>query len=169
MKANHYIAIGIRFFSVFLFLAALREALHFPELFMNGTINGMQAKPSYSVLSFLVTCLCALILWLFPSIIANSIIRAEMNQEVKPMNPLDFATVVVAGLGLYFLYYAVSDAVYWLTVVNIGQQTAYGTLPFVLDNYSKAAIVSTGVEFIISGLLVVKARVISKLIFRVVR
>jgi len=169
MKASDYIAIGIRLFSIAIYILAFQRALLLPEVIMFGTIDGMSASKSYIIISAIVPVLFATALWMFPSITAKFIVRRETDKELNPINPLEFSIVIIAGLGLYLLFYSLSDTLYWLTILSISEPNNYASNWASIGSQSKAAIIATGLETIMSITLIFKSKTISRLIFKVAR
>ena len=169
MKASHYIAIGVRLFSVFIFIVAFRRILLLPEVLIYGTIDGIGASISFMIISAIVPTIIATALWLFPSKTANFIVRKEIDNDITPINPLEFSIVIVAGLGLYLLYFSISDSIYWLTVFNVSEPNSYASNGSGIGGQSKAAIIATSLEIVMSLTLILKSKTISRLIFKVAK
>lgn len=178
MNRNEVAATALRIFALVIFIYGIRELL--PAMFMyldkvaniKGTgafgYTGLFGVIGISVLIFIV----APLLWFLPYTIASIILPKEkFKAEEHKWSNEHFLSCGFVILGVYFLYYVISDAVYWFYITNypiqnfFGVVTGYTTQPLNVDQH--AGIVSTVVEFFLSVFLIFGASGISKLILKI--
>lgn len=101
-------------------------------------------------------------------IVAASIIRPELDKAFEPMGAANFLTVLVLAIGLYVSYFAISDAIYWLTLWQMSTGSDYlKSSPFGAE--SKAAMFTTCIELVLASLFVFRARYVSALMLKLSR
>ena len=161
MKSHHYLAIIIRLFSIVLLAYSLRQWVFAIEILINGEASGIRFPAMFAVATALIPMLFAILLWKFPLTISKTIVSDEYNQEIKPLNAQSFLAVLIISLGVYFLFYAVIDSIYWLTIYKATQVGTSSGASIGLSEDNTANMVATAVELILAFVLIAKAKTIS--------
>lgn len=157
MRPTHYLAIAVRILSILLLFYALRQSSFLIEL-IQGNMPGYNVPVAFAITTVILPFLASVLLWYFPMIVAKSILKPELDQEFQPFNAEELLTALVLGISLYFLYYAIIDGVYWLTVLQTDQ-----SLYSQNAGEQKANMIATAVEFVVSIGLIMKARTVARL------
>lgn len=136
------------------------------QLLVTGEVDGT-ALPIWFVLLIIgVPLSIAIFLWLFPLTISKAIIPHELNQPFESTNPLGILTVLISAMGLFFLYYAISETAYWLIVfVSSAIGTSNGVpigLPENADSYS----LSTALDMAMALIMIFKSKTIAKALMK---
>ncbi|MCW9015863.1 MAG: hypothetical protein OQJ89_02735, partial [Kangiellaceae bacterium] len=84
------------------------------------------------------------------------------NEQVKAISSQSTLTVLILAIGVYTFYYAVVNSIYWITLAHVFVRDEYGGIVKSLSNQDKAHIFSTIIEFILSLVLIAKAKTISR-------
>jgi hypothetical protein len=104
------------------------------------------------------------VLWFLPATIAAKLLRApRVPTEAPPPRLVEWQTLGVICIGLWALTRAVPDAVYWASFLKI---TSGAYPPLELEPDQKAGIVATAVEIVIAVSLLVGAKGITALLFK---
>ena len=168
MKPTHYFAILVRLFAIVLAIYAVRQSSFLVEVLNNGGVQGYGLPLAFAWASTLVPLLVSLCLWFFPMTVSRLIIRPELDQSFEPVGLKGLLTVLVLGIGLYVLYFAVSDTVYWLTLWQMSHDD-YSDSTLYLGSDSKAAMVTTAIELVLAFVLVARARTVSDAMLKLTR
>lgn len=160
MNLLQLLAVSVRFLSIGLFVYALNMSV--------GVVSMTSVVKDYPLAGFIVPSslmLISVLLWFFPFTAIASItkgfqidIDAESHFEFNEV--ADFLLVLV---GIYLLYYVVSDAAYWILIL---QFTSASDFPIVITPDQKAHIGATVVEAIMAIGLILGRKGIIKLIRR---
>jgi hypothetical protein len=161
MHKTEFVAIGIRLFAIALAIYSLKN---FPGMYMYfDNQNDQSAAYLYAGL-FLFILLLAALLWHFPLSVASKIIPQTGNNETTvSWSEKDLLTVGLILIGVYLFYYVISDAIYWLYILNVSH--SFTGMEIELNIDQKARIYSTAVEFFLSLSLIIGARGISNAIW----
>lgn len=168
MKPTHYFAILVRLFAIALAIYAVRQSSFLIEVLKNGGVQGYELPSAFAWVPTLVPLLVSLFLWFFPMTVSRWVVRPELDQSFEPVGAKGLLTVIVLGIGLYVLYFAVSDAVYWLTLWQMSHDN-YSDSTLYLGSDSKAAMVTKVIELIIAVALVARARTVSDAMLKLTR
>ncbi len=122
---------------------------------------------AFAITSSVFPMVVASLLWLFPMMASSYILKPEMDKPIEPMNSQAVLTVLVLAIGLYFLYYAISDSIYWLTFWKIAERSQEHIGSLYLGAENEASMIATAVELVISIVLLVKARTIASRMLRI--
>jgi hypothetical protein len=158
VKPEHVVAVGLRLLAIYLAFSTITSLIR-SGWFYVGALG--------SSLVILVTVLCfgiAFLLWRFALGIALRLVRWDGSVNTAPtsMTPEEVQNVAFTVLGLYFLFRAVTDGVYWLAFFGHVQT------PLVfIDPQQWASIAVTIAEFVIACLLVFGADGLTLLISKV--
>lgn len=157
MKAHHYLGVGIKLFTIWLFLFSIQKLVFFIENIIYGTVQGMEASAITSGFLYIPWLVIAIALWNFPLSIAKIIIPPEAELKPEGISATSLLSVLISAISLFFLYRSIMDGVYWATVLNLSESGVYAA--FSPEN--KASIFATGVEFIAAAILFFNSRKIS--------
>lgn len=152
-------AVAIRLFSIGLFVYALTTVV--------SLISIVSYSETVPIISYIIPAslfLIAILLWFFPfSALANLTRGFQIDLDKERDYSFDeVANFLIVILGLYFLYHAISDVVYWALLL---QFTASSNLPGVeISADQKANIGATVIEAIMAFYLIMGRRGILKLL-----
>jgi hypothetical protein len=167
MNTSYYLAIAVRLFSIGLFLYSLQQSSLIVEVLLEGSINGAAISIFFILATSVIPMIIAILLWLFPLLVSKAIIKSEFDKRVELISIHKLLTVFVLVIGLYCFYYAITDSVYWATLWKMSTNSHYSEIPIGLSIESKANMVATGIQLLLSIMLVVKARTISSFLLRI--
>ncbi len=168
MDIQKLVAIGLKIFSIVLFLKAWQQSTYLFELFMTGGISGMSASPVSLVTVALILLIFALLLWLFPLSFSKLIVKPELNTEIEKASSSSLLLVVVVGLGLYIISYAASDLAYYVTMMNISSASASESgIQYGINPETKSLFIITIFELAVGLFLVLKGRSVTAFLSRV--
>ncbi|WP_049630494.1 hypothetical protein [Cellvibrio sp. pealriver] len=159
MKSTHYLAIAVRLFSVILFLYGVKNSSFIFSLIFDLGNQIPISTWSFAIASTVLPVVAASFLWMFPMLIANALIKPEMDQLVEPISVKSALAVLVSVIGLFFLFNGIIDSVYWMTLwklANSHDSGVVGNFHFGSENIS--SMVATGVELLLSAFLILKSR-----------
>jgi hypothetical protein len=147
-------AIIIRLFAVFITIYAIRNLLSISFYYADDTYStAVWISWGFSILFFIT----AIILWTFPNLIAKKIISWDVEETNKEKTSAEEIEVVGFSLiGLFYLYYAISDLVYW-AIFTLFIQKSYD-VPVDLSIEQKVNIIVTVVEFLFALIIILRAR-----------
>ncbi|MFC6438853.1 hypothetical protein [Bowmanella sp. JS7-9] len=169
MRSTHYLAIMVRLFSVALFLKAFERFALYLGVIWNEDTLGSPLFNFVDVLTIIILTIVAILLWSFPLSTAKSILTPELEQPVKPLLPITFLSVAIVGIALLTLYFAIADAVYWVTIWNLSKQEVMKLEPFYFESQDIAAIWATTVQFGMSVILLLRPKTIASTLLRIAR
>lgn len=158
MKPHHYLAIAVRLFAVFLVIYVIRTVVNIVQyiLFDTGVPVGTMSVVAVTPL------IIAAFLWLFPLTIAKGIIKPELDYEIEPLKTHSILVVLLLSLGVYLMFNAVVDAVYWISLEFMSPLRDTTIQIRGLSEDSQANMIATGVELILAFILIFKSRVIAR-------
>lgn len=90
-----------------------------------------------------------------------------MDRDVIPLSQGSWLVIILIGIGLYTLYYAIVDSMYWLYFLHMSSQSALSDIPLIMRGEDKANLVISIIEVITSLFLVLKSKTISKFILKI--
>ncbi|MBU2886580.1 hypothetical protein KO507_12480 [Gilvimarinus agarilyticus] len=163
MRPTHYLAIAIRIFSILLLLYSVPQFSLLVGVATGGS-NHIDLPLAFVFTTTAAPLLAALCFWFFPLKLAKLIVKPEIDQPIEAMDVLSILTTVLLAMAVYFLYYAIVDAVYWATLWLIAERSLD---PFYLDADNKANMVATALELLFSGLLLLKAKTLARKVLRI--
>lgn len=165
MKVHHYFAIGLKLFSVALFVYGLRFTVPIVQMTNNDNFNGFDLSVSVLMIELLICWLMASILWLFPITIAKLFLKPGLDKEVEPLSKPSILAVFIVAIGLYIFAFGVIDILFWGVYINLALENSN----FVLDPESKANVVVTAFQLGFGIFLIYKCRTISDYINKIAR
>lgn len=156
MKPTHYLAIGVRLFSIVLALYGAQQLAYLSSFLSTDYVDIVSLVIVASTI--FIPILAAIVLWLFPMTVANIVIKPAMDRPIESMTAQSNLTVLILALALYFLYYTVINAIYWISYWQFIQDS----YDFVLSPDDKADIVTNIVELSASLFLLFRANFVSE-------
>ena len=157
MKSHHYLALGVKLFAIALFVYAIKQSRLLIEVAIDGGINGIPASSWFMLATTAIPFLISAVLWFFPITLAQSILTSELDKTVEPTSPITLLSILISMIGLFFLYYVISDTVYWLIFSHLADGTSASLEPEV-----KANMWTTLIELVVICFLVLKSKTIAK-------
>ncbi len=162
MNKEETIAVAIRICAIFLLVHVVRS---FPGMML--ALSGEYDYRFWLLFSVFVSLLVAVvILWKFPSLIAKRLSPISNSAETTNWNGEVLIAVGSALLGIYFLFYVISDFVYWLYIWLYSKDYTGHVVDLSVDQ--AASIVATFVELGFAMFLIVGSGVVSRFV-RIVR
>jgi hypothetical protein len=161
MDSKIFVAIGVRLFAIALAIYSLKSM---PGMYIYFDSENYKSAAFMFAGLLVFVMLIAIFLWKFPLTVASNIIPNIENEERDTSwNEKELLTVGLILMGIYFLYYVISDVVYWLYIWNYSQ--SYSGVEIELNSEQKGSIVATCVELALSILLIFGAKGISNVIW----
>ena len=158
MKLEHIVALAVRLFAIAIAIYAIRDGLSYLVMFLGQEQQGV---------SFLfggviaVLLLLAIYLWLFPLTVARGLVkfREPGEAEITSASAHQIQVVGFTILGIYLLFYVVSDVFYWFVIWFVSQRE-HAVPELSLDQI--ASMISTFVELVFVLFLLLGASGISR-------
>jgi len=167
MKSSHYLAIAVRLFAIMLFIYGIGQLLPIFELIATGTINEMIVSPFFAIAASIIPILLSVVLWVLPLSVSSAILKPEMDRDVIPLSQGNWLAIILIGIGLHTLYYAIVDSMFWLYFLHMSSQNALSDVSLIMSGEDKANLVISIIEVITSLFLVLKSKTISKYILKI--
>lgn len=155
MKLEHIVALAVRLFAIAVAIYTLRTGISLVPYFYDQEWVGA----SYSYAGLMLTLfLISVGLWMFPLTIARRLVafREPGEVDVKSASVDQIQTIAFSVLGLYLLYYVLSDIVYWGFILFISLRD--NVIPIELSINQIGLILATVVELIFVLFLLLGAR-----------
>lgn len=170
MQATHYLSIAIRLFAIFLVATSISQFGMLLEALANdGKVGFASISYPLQVLNTALPLIVAFGLWIFPTFVAQKIVKPEFDKPVEPIKPEAILTVLAVSLGLFVLSSAVPSVLYWSTYVGMTQQSHYGEPILSIGKEGVASIVASVAELFVGLALVLKGRTLSRFLLRIAR
>ena len=90
-----------------------------------------------------------------------------MDRDVLPLTQGNWLVVMLIAIGVYTLYYAVIDSVYWVYVSHMSAKSTLTDTPYLMRAEDTANLILSIIEVVISALLILKAKTISVFLLKV--
>jgi hypothetical protein len=155
MSREDIVAIASRLFAIFLGLTAIRiAAVGVGTMLTNHAGWTALLYPLPAVLACLVP---AFLLWYFPLSIARKLLPA-MRDSGQPitLQGKDIQAISLTILGVWVLAQSISDAAYWVALVQFMGRSEYPAIAFTPSQ--KASIVRNAIEFALGVALLLGSR-----------
>jgi hypothetical protein len=128
-----------------------------------------QEQMRWAVFAFagitLIILLIAILLWNFPTFIASKIIpKPSSSNTTTEWNKEELLSTGIIALGLYFLFYVVSDAIYWFYIWKFSM--SFEGSPIELNISQLASIYATIGEFFVVVILLFGSKGITNIIMK---
>ena len=164
MRLEHIVGLAVRLFSIVLAIYALRNGVSLVPYFQEQGWNAAL----YSYLALMVgLLLVSIYLWYFPLTVSSRLVafRGEGATDAGSASSSEIQTVGFTVLGMYLLFNVVSDIIYWLTILFIGNRN--NNVDFSLSADQISGMVATCVELVFSVALLLGASGITKTINKI--
>lgn len=161
MKPQYYLAIAVRLFAIFLFLYSMQQSRMLLELLINGYVNDVALPIWFGIVVSLLPLAVSLVLWFFPLTVSQLILTEEINQPFEPINIQPLLTVLIIAIGLFFIYYAISDSIYWATILKMSSMGAVNGTKISPPDETNAYVLSTIIELVMALLFIFKANTLA--------
>ncbi len=160
---KHYLALAVRIFSIFLFLYSIKMLSGFLPFFHSDNFNVMQPNIFLALLGFALPLFLAVVFWMFPKLITKKIYNDDDGFD--ELNSMPLLATIIAGSGIFYLYYAFSDSLYWFSVLAVmsNQEDPSALLNLMSADY-KVSIFVTVLELVLALILIFKCKTIAKFI-----
>lgn len=152
MKPHHYLALIVRLFAICLFIYGIKSIPIFFNLILLDSFSIVRKEFTLVIAIIIISYL----LWKFPITISKLIITPEIDQEIKPMGTQKLLSVLIITLGLFTLYYGVVDTAFWILYHKF-----MSDIPSNDETGNTIAMITTGVELVVSFILIAKAKTIA--------
>lgn len=177
MKPIHYLGLAVRLFAICLIAFAVYNLAGLISSYFSASEFGPYSVISLPLLlvAVVLPMLISILLWFFPLSVAYKLLGSE-DREFEPINPKSLLTILIASIGLFFLYKALMDGVFWLSFY-FGYSTggSYMETPMEVPFFTaigasgKATIISTIIELVFALILTLRCKSIAKLMARIAR
>ena len=163
MTLEQIVALAVRLFAIVLAIYALRNGISLVPYFHE---QGWQGSSYLYAALMIVLLVFAIGLWKFPLTVARGLVNFREHGKVGLASASAEQVQVVAFtvLGLYLLFYVISDVVYWCVILFIGQRNHELMLGITTDQ--KASMAATIIELIFALFLLLGTNRIVELIHR---
>ena len=111
----------------------------------------------------------AALLWRFPLLVSKNIVKDELDNEINPLTVQSFVQLMVAGIGFYFLFEAISDVIYYLSLLVLSSNPFDPDAALYMNSDTKANMAATVIELFLSAFILLKCRSISVWMMRIGR
>ena len=168
MSSNEILRMVIKLVGLAVFISGVIQASSsFPMIYSQMTHLGDNAPTASFFGAFASPIIIGLLLWFFPVPVANTIINEESN--VAPRNDFlrEIENIGIRILGLFLLYHGISDLVYNYLSYRQEAEMLRENINILGKGNTKAALVVTGVEIVISIFLILGANIISTMIRKI--
>ncbi|PWK45370.1 hypothetical protein [Pleionea mediterranea] len=169
MKSIHYLGLIVRLFAIALFAFGVKNATFFLETLFYYSEDAVRSTTLFMALSALAPLIISVVLWFFPMTAASKIMT-DKEASVEVLSSVQLLSIIIVGIGFYTLYYALVDAVFWLSFKNMASNGMASTINgFDSSPQDKANMIATAVAFLLSLILIFKSKTIATFISRTVR
>jgi hypothetical protein len=165
LTAQQVVAIAARLLSIWIFLGALRT--------VSGVVGSTpiaNGSEGFLIILFvlIVELFAAVFLWKFPLFVARKLVTNDGSEtEHKTLTSSSLYSAGFVLMGFYFLYWALSDAVYWYAYWYQFRDMDPNSAIAVFGVQEKALMVSTFAEFLFSLFLIFGAKLLSGYIHKI--
>ncbi len=155
MKKIELVGLGIRIFSIALFLMALTKLAAISLYFFE---KNNSSETIISGIAFISLFILSVVLWVFPIIIAKKITPIVKEENIKTKWTIEeLKETGLILLGLYLMYKVISDAAFWIIVALTGSSfTESGYIQWRPDDI--VSIYVTVLEFFLSSFMIFGAK-----------
>lgn len=166
MQLHQYLAVGLRLLAIVVFIYGLRQLATFFSVVLTDTFVGMTASPLFFLAMAAIPIIVSIGLWLYPSDIAKLVVPPTSDVSVVPEKSFSIFVALILTLGIYFLFYAAVDMVYWLTYGYLLLQNpeAYDRTSNIMQS-NKANLAATLFELAVSMFLIFRAKFVANYIY----
>jgi hypothetical protein len=164
MKLEIIVAIAVRLFAIAVAIYALRNGASLAPYFY---AQGWQSESFLYAGVMVVLLIVAFGLWNFPLTVARKIVppHSSSKSEAVSTSTNQIQIVGFTILGIYLLFFVLSDIVYWVFIWFITQRNPSLSMEITVEQ--KGAMLSTFIEFIFVVFLLLGTNGISRLLHRI--
>ena len=168
MNNRMLIALSVRLFSLVMLYEALKQTSPLLEYFSIGNVNGIDVSVYFLVLMIAFPFLIALVLWVFPVRISQTIVKDELDVNIDPISVRGFVMGIFIALGLYILSYSMSDVIYYATIFHMSNNSI--DYPMIeVDPNSRVLFYATIFDICLAFISIFKSKALATLLLKVVR
>ena len=168
MTTVKYVAIGVRLFAIALAVSAIKNSYYFIQAVIER-FEGFDHWPSLFITSVVLPVVIAALLWRFPLLVSKNIVKDELDNEINPLTVQSFVQLMVVGIGFYFLFEAISDVIYYLSLLVLSSNPFDPDAALYMNSDTKANMAATVIELFLSAFILFKCRSISVWMMRIGR
>ena len=155
MTPHQILIVGLRLFSILLFISAM-------GLLLTQSVQGHDELWIGIGVAIAQLGVCAAI-WFFPSSIANKLLPSPKGEvaDAPPATPETWLAIGTIGIGLWLLTSAASNAIYWsiyLSLASMDFATEF-------DSNAKATMATMIFELVLGAWLVIGGKRIAKFLW----
>jgi hypothetical protein len=154
---SSYVAIGVRLVAILFFFKAVREFVGVFQFFYQGSPYGNDASVWPVLVVALTSWAFVFILWFSAQGIGRLMASGGIDAKPEKMPPVSLLSVFVAAIGLFVFWYGMVDALYYISVIIMGQELGVARMSIEI----KANMLATAFEVISGAFLVLKARTVA--------
>lgn len=163
---KHYLALAVRILAIALLLYSISNLGQFLQFYSIKDFTIQKPNIILASLNFILPFFLAVIFWVFPKLVTKKIYNGDEEAKLESMPLL---AAIIAGSGTFYFYYAFTDAWYWLIVFSTFGSGADIIASQALTNDYTASIWVTGIELILSLILIFKCKSLAKFIAKVAK
>ena len=121
MKPEHVVALAVRLFAVAIALYAIRDGVSYFAMFQQRELQSASFWFG-GLVAFLL--ILAILLWKFPLTIAKGLVNFGEPKEgdITSTTAQQVQVIGFTILGIYLLFFVVSDIFYWLVIWFVSQR-----------------------------------------------
>ena len=167
MNSTYYFGVMVRLFAIALFVYGVSR-LEYVINFSSYSDSYVDQSIIFSIVSSVLPMVISIIIWFFPLLVAQKILPSSDDSKVE-IDAHSLLTVFVLAIGLYAIYYAIADSLYWLTLANVFVRDEFGGISKTFSNQDKSSIVATVIQFLLAVFLLARAKTIATQLFSFAR
>ena len=163
MKLEHILVLVVRLFAIAIAIQALKTMVNL-VVFLKTSDSSFTSTAYIGTVVSLI--LLSIVLWKFPILIARKIANFPPVDE-NEVNSIDSEKLLQTGLiilGVYFLYYVISDLIYWSYFWITSMRDPDIAIELTLEH--KSSIATTFIELAVALVLIFGTKMIVKIIQR---
>ena len=168
MNSSEILRAIVKLVGLAVLISGIIEASVSLPIVYEAVVNMEVGTPAASFIgSFATPIIIGILMWLFPTPITNTIIKGDFVKSTHHEFLLGLESIGIRILGIYLLYHGIADLVsnsinYWYE----REMLANGVQLFNTGN-TKVGLIVTGIEILISILLIIGARKITTIIRKI--
>ena len=166
MQVHQYLAVGFRLLAIVVFIYGLRQLIQFFAVVFTDSFAGLPASPPFFLAMAAIPLIVSAILWLFPTVLAKKVVPPSSDAAVIPEKSYSIFVALILTIGVYFLFYASVDLVYWITYAYLLSTTpeSYDRTSDILQS-NRANTTATVFEFAVALLIILRAKFLANFIY----
>jgi hypothetical protein len=164
MKLEQVVAIAVRLFALVVLIYSIRNGVSLVPYFYE---QGWEGESYFFAAAMVLLFIVSILLWKFPLSVARGLVKFKEPGEADAPS-VSAEQIQIVGfsiLGLYLLFYVLSDIVYWVIIWFANQRNTTVSIELPIDQIG--AMVSTVIEFIFVLFLLVGGKRIAEVLRKV--